>query len=73
LLNGTSALFRPLVPRIVEVEHTSHLEITRNQHATDDKSTSDKRRLKHEIELALTTVYGKKFQQDTQRLKKLFS
>jgi len=26
LLNGTSALFRPLVPRIVEVEHTSHVK-----------------------------------------------
>jgi len=26
LLNGTSALFRPLVPRIVEVEQTSHVE-----------------------------------------------
>jgi len=26
LLNGTSALFRPLVPRIVEVEHTRHVE-----------------------------------------------
>jgi len=26
LLNGTSALFRPLVPRIVEIEHTNHVE-----------------------------------------------
>jgi len=26
LLNGTSALFRPLVPKIVEVEHTSHVK-----------------------------------------------
>jgi len=26
LLNGTSALFRPKVPRIVEVEHTSHVK-----------------------------------------------
>jgi len=35
----------------------------------------DKRRLKHEMELALTIVCGKKIptQQDTQRLKKSFS
>jgi len=26
LLHSTSALFRPLVPRIVEVEHTSHVK-----------------------------------------------
>jgi len=26
LLNGTSALFRPLVPRIVEIEHTNHVK-----------------------------------------------
>jgi len=26
LLNGTSALFRLLVPRIVEIEHTNHVE-----------------------------------------------
>jgi len=26
LLNGTSALFRPLVPRIVEMEHTNHVK-----------------------------------------------
>jgi len=26
LLNGTSALFRPLVPRIVEVEHMRHVK-----------------------------------------------
>jgi len=26
LLNGTSALFRPLVPRIVEVEHTRNVK-----------------------------------------------
>jgi len=26
LLNGTSAPFRPLLPRIVEVEHTSHVK-----------------------------------------------
>jgi len=26
LLNGTSALFRPLVPRTVEVENTSHVK-----------------------------------------------
>jgi len=26
LLNGTSALFRPLVPRIVEVEHKRHVK-----------------------------------------------
>ena len=39
----------------------------------DDKSTSNKRRLKDEIELTLTTVGGKKFQHDTQRLKKSFS
>jgi len=26
LLNGTSALFRPVVPRIVEVEHMSHVK-----------------------------------------------
>jgi len=25
-LNGTSALFRPLVPRIVEIEHTNHVK-----------------------------------------------
>jgi len=29
------------------------------QHAKDDKLTLDKRRLKHEMELALTTLYGK--------------
>ena len=33
----------------------------------------DKRRLKHEMELALTTADSKKFQQDTQRLKKSYS
>jgi len=27
LLNGTSALFRSLVPRIVEVEHMRHVEL----------------------------------------------
>jgi len=26
LLNGTSALFRPLVPRMVEKEHTNHVK-----------------------------------------------
>jgi len=26
LLNGTSALFRLLVPRIVEIEHTRHVK-----------------------------------------------
>jgi len=26
LLNGTSALFRPLVPRIVEIEHKNHVK-----------------------------------------------
>jgi len=26
LLNGTSALFRPLMPRIVEIEHTNHVK-----------------------------------------------
>jgi len=26
LLNGTSALFRPLVPRIVEIENTNHVK-----------------------------------------------
>jgi len=26
LLNGTLALFRPLVPRIVEVEHMKHVK-----------------------------------------------
>jgi len=26
LFNGTSALFRPLVPRIVETEHTNHVK-----------------------------------------------
>jgi len=26
LLNGTSALFRPLVPRIVAIEHTNHVK-----------------------------------------------
>jgi len=26
LLNGTSALFRTLVPRIVEIEHTNHVK-----------------------------------------------
>jgi len=26
LVNGTSALFRPLVPRIVEIEHTNHVK-----------------------------------------------
>jgi len=26
LLNGTSALFRPVVPRIVEVEHMRHVK-----------------------------------------------
>jgi len=26
LLNGTSALFRPLAPRIVEKEHTNHVK-----------------------------------------------
>jgi len=26
LLNGTSALFRHIVPRIVELEHTSHVK-----------------------------------------------
>jgi len=26
LFNGTSALFRPLVPRIVELEHTNHVK-----------------------------------------------
>jgi len=26
LLNGTSALFRLLVPRIVEIEHMSHVK-----------------------------------------------
>jgi hypothetical protein len=32
----------------------------------------DKRRLKHETEQPLTTADGKKFQQDTQRLKDSF-
>jgi len=27
LLNGTSALFRPLVPRIVEIEHTNRVKM----------------------------------------------
>jgi len=26
LLNGTSALFRPLVPRLVKIEHTNHVK-----------------------------------------------
>jgi len=26
VLNDTSALFRPLVPRIVEIEHTNHVK-----------------------------------------------
>ena len=38
-----------------------------------DKSTLDKRRLKQEMELALTIAGGNKFQQDMQRLKKSFS
>jgi len=33
----------------------------------------DKRRLTNEMELALTTTGGNKYQQDTQRLKKSFS
>jgi hypothetical protein len=38
-----------------------------------NKSTFDKRRLKHEMEPALTTAVGKKLQLDTQRLQKYFS
>jgi hypothetical protein len=37
------------------------------------KSTFDKRRLKHDMEPALTTAVGKKLQLDTQRLQKYFS
>jgi hypothetical protein len=37
------------------------------------QSTLDKSRLKHKMEIALTNVDSKKFQQDTQRLKKSFS
>ena len=38
-----------------------------------NKSTFDKRRLKHEMEPASTTAVGKKIQLDTQRLQKKFS
>ena len=41
------------------------------QNVKVDKSMLDKRRLKHETELALTTADGKKFQQDTQAIKEI--
>jgi hypothetical protein len=43
------------------------------QYVKVDKSTLDKRRLKQEMELAVTIAGGNKFQQDMQRLKKSFS
>jgi len=43
------------------------------QYVKVEKSSFYKMRLKHEMELALTTAVGKKFQQDIQRLKKCCS